>query len=192
MSISDKKLFLCNCNATLPLDAEGLARALELATSPKIHGQLCQKELASLVAADGDCLVACTQEAQRFEEAAGEAGKPQTINFVNIREAAGWSAEARAATPKIAALLAAAALPEPEPVPRVTFESQGNLLIVGPAQHALSRAGSPAHPARARGARPAGIRRKHAEHGEVDGGAAVDAAHAYRLRAHQARGALAA
>jgi heterodisulfide reductase subunit A-like polyferredoxin len=137
VSLSDKKLFLCDCNATLPIDAAALARALELAGAPKVYGQLCQKELAALVSAEGDCLVACTQEARRFEEAAEETGKPQTIAFVNIREAAGWSQEARGATPKIAALLAAAALPDPEPVPRVIFESQGNLLIVGPAKNAL-------------------------------------------------------
>jgi ferredoxin len=137
VTLQDKKLFLCDCNGTLPLDAEALARALELGAAPRIHGQLCQKELAALVQTGGEALVACTQEAQRFEDAAAETGKPRTINFVNIREAAGWSGEARAATPKIAALLAAAALPEPEPVPRVAFESQGRLLIVGAATPAL-------------------------------------------------------
>jgi ferredoxin len=137
VTISDKKLFLCNCNGTLPLDAEALARALESSGSIPIHGQLCQKELAALANADGDCLVACTQEAPRFDEATRETGKPQTLRFVNIREAAGWSQEARAATPKIAALLAAAALPEPEPVPRVAFLSEGRLLIVGQADAAL-------------------------------------------------------
>ena len=131
MSIGDKELLLCNCNGTLPLDAAALARALELAAVPRIHGQLCQKELGALVAAKGECLVACTQEAERFEEAVREGGGPRALGFVNIREAAGWSAETRAATPKIAALLAAAALPEPEPVPRVSFTSAGRLLIFG-------------------------------------------------------------
>src|SRR5262250_359269 len=121
----------------MPLDAEALARALESDGPIPIHGQLCQKELAALANAEGDCLVACTQEASRFDEAAHETGKPQTLRFVNIREAAGWSQEARAATPKIAALLAAAALPEPEPVPRVAFRSEGRLLIVGQADAAL-------------------------------------------------------
>ncbi|HTR58053.1 MAG TPA: 4Fe-4S binding protein [Casimicrobiaceae bacterium] len=137
MSLSDKKLFLCNCNATLPLDAAALSRALELAQAPMVHGQLCQKELAALTDSPGDCLVACTQEAERFRDASADGGKPQSLAFVNVREAAGWSQEARAATPKIAALLAAAALPEPEPVPRVTFSSEGTLLIVGQADAAL-------------------------------------------------------
>ena len=136
MSRTDKKLLLCNCNGTLPLDAEALSRVLQLAGAPNIHGQLCQKEIASLVDAEGDCLVACTQEAERFREAA-DGGKPQTIAFFNIREHAGWSQQARTATPKIAALIAAAALPEPEPVPRVTFTSEGRLLIAGQADAAL-------------------------------------------------------
>jgi ferredoxin len=138
MTLRDKDLHLCNCNGTLPLDAEALARVLELAAPLSVHTQLCQKELAAFAErSEGDIVVACTQEARRIGEAAGEAGKPQQLSFVNIREAAGWSAEGRAATPKIAALLAAAALPEPEPVPRVTFRSEGRLLIVGPADAAL-------------------------------------------------------
>jgi ferredoxin len=40
--------------------------------------------------------------------------------------------------PKIAALIAAAVLPDPQPVPRVSFKSGGQLLIIGPAAAALS------------------------------------------------------
>jgi heterodisulfide reductase subunit A-like polyferredoxin len=139
MSVRDKRLHLCNCNRTLPLDTEALARALDLAGPLPLHTQLCQKELAAFADhAAGDVIVACTQEARLFGDVAEDGGKTQAIRFVNIRETAGWSAEARAATPKIAALLAAAALPEPEPVPRVAFKSEGQLLIVGPAAAALS------------------------------------------------------
>ena len=134
MSVRDKTLHLCNCNRTMPLDEQALARALQMAGPLPVHTQLCQKELAAFADhAQGDVIVACTQEQRLFGDIADEAGKTQTIRFVNIREAAGWSAEARAATPKIAALLAAAALPEPDPVPRVAFNSEGRLLIVGPA-----------------------------------------------------------
>lgn len=138
MTLRDKELHLCDCNGTLPLDAERLARVLELAGPLPLHTQLCQKELAAFAErSEGDVLVACTQETRRIGAAAGEMGKAQQISFVNIREAAGWSSEGRAATPKIAALLAAAALPEPEPVPRVTFRSDGRLLVLGPAAAAL-------------------------------------------------------
>ncbi len=56
-------------------------------------------------------------------------------NKLLIRETAGWSAEAAAAAPKIAALLAVADLPEPAPVPVVAYQSHGKLLIIG---HAAS------------------------------------------------------
>lgn len=138
MTLRDKELHLCDCNATLPLDAPALARALELAGPLPVHTQLCQRELAAFAkGAAGDLVVACTQESQRIGAEIGGAGRVQQVSFVNIREAAGWSAEGRAATPKIAALLAAAALPEPEPVPRVAFRSEGRLLLVGPAAAAL-------------------------------------------------------
>ncbi len=139
MSVQDSTLQLCDCNGTMPLDPVALARALEIAGPLPLHRQLCQKELAAFVAgAAGDVIVACTQEARLFGDVAEEGGKTQTIRFVNVREAAGWSAEAGAATPKIAALIAAAALPESDPVPRIAFKSEGQLLITGPAGLALA------------------------------------------------------
>jgi ferredoxin len=138
MSVDAVNLHLCSCNATMPLDREALARALALAGVPAVHSMLCQKELARFAqGASGDVVVACTQEAKLFGAVAEEQGRARTIRFVNIRENAGWSREARAATPKIAALLAAAALPDPDPVPRVSYRSAGQLLIVGPAEPAL-------------------------------------------------------
>lgn len=77
-------------------------------------------------------VVACTQEQRLFGDLAVEArAKASVIKFVNIRETGGWSADAKNASPKIAALLAAAHMPDPEPVPTVTFKSAGRLLIIG-------------------------------------------------------------
>ena len=138
MSIEGVDLHLCSCNGTMPLDREALSRALSAAGIREVRSILCQRELAAFAReASGDVVVACTQEAKLFTSVADEQRRTRTIRFVNIRENAGWSDEARAATPKIAALLAAAALPEPEPVPRVTYRSEGQLLIVGPAAAAL-------------------------------------------------------
>jgi len=138
MSLADKHLHLCSCNGTMPLDAPALARALELAGTPVVRTMLCQKELAAFEGRTaGDVVVACTQEARLFGDVAEEGGKTQTIRFINIRETGGWSAEANVATPKIAALLALAGLPEPAPVPRVEYRSEGRVLIVGPAEAAL-------------------------------------------------------
>ncbi len=138
MSLADRNLHLCSCNGTMPIDPTALARALDLSGAPGVATMLCQKELALFAGrAAGEVVVACTQEARLFGDVAEEGGKTQTIRFINIRETGGWSAEAKAATPKIAALLALAGLPEPEPVPRVAYRSEGQLLIVGPAEAAL-------------------------------------------------------
>ncbi|MGI8895526.1 MAG: ATP-binding protein, partial [Casimicrobiaceae bacterium] len=138
MSLAEKKLFLCSCNTTMPLDGVALAQALDLPAAPVVHTMLCQRQLATFAAdAEGDVVTACTQEQRLFDDVATQAGKTQAIRFVNIRETAGWSAEARNATPKIAALLALAALPDPPPIPSVTYRSDGQLLIAGPLRAAL-------------------------------------------------------
>lgn len=73
-------------------------------------------------------MVACTQEARLFRELAPTA---RPIRFVNVRETAGWGREGGRAMPKIAALLAAAHLPEAEPVPAVGYRSAGRALLIG-------------------------------------------------------------
>jgi ferredoxin len=139
MSLASKTLKLCSCNGTIPLDPKRLAEALNTGQPVAIHRELCRKEAGAFQAslADPDLVVGCTQEAPLFSELAAAAQSQARISFVNIREAAGWSAEGKGAGPKIAALLAAAALPEPEPVPQVDYKSRGQLLIIGPAGAAL-------------------------------------------------------
>ncbi len=138
MTIAGKKLFLCSCNGTMPLDGAAIGKALGLPAAPGVHTMLCQRELAAFAeGASGDVIVACTQEARLLGDVAEEQGRAQSIRFVNIRETGGWSTEANAATPKIAALLAMAALPDPDPVPSVTYKSGGQLLITGPLDAAL-------------------------------------------------------
>src|SRR6185437_5841602 len=78
--------------------------------------------------AEASLIVACTQEAPLFADEAGErSGK---IDFVNLRETAGWSSEGNRAGPKMAALLAAASEPATD-YPFVTLSSQGVILIFG-------------------------------------------------------------
>ena len=116
---------LCDCNRTMALDAKALAGALKLGAPLTIHTELCRREVGAFHEAlqSGDCLVACTQEAPLFAELAEQAGAKHELKFVNIRETAGWSKESRQATPKIAALLAFADLPEPEPVSSTSYRS---------------------------------------------------------------------
>jgi len=136
---TDKTIKLCDCNQTMALDGKGLAAALKLRSPITVHTQLCRREAGAFNDAleSGDCVVACTQEAPLFAELAQHAGAKHALKFVNIRETAGWSGESRQATPKIAALLALACLPEPEPMPSVSYRSEGQLLIAGPAAVAV-------------------------------------------------------
>ena len=143
------RCLVCDCNATMPLDGKVLAPALRSARPVTIHHELCKRELDAFesalagAAADVESLtIACTQEAPLFAElAAGSPYKEVALNFVNIRETGGWSSQAGAAMPKIVALLAAAAMPEPAPVPGVSYKSAGSTLIVGDARAALDWAG---------------------------------------------------
>ncbi len=135
-----KDKLICNCNRTMPLDGRALGRALKLGAEPQISTELCRRHVASFEAAvknGGDLVVACTQEAPLFGELHEGLQGAGNIQFVNIRETGGWSAEAKNATPKIAALLALADLPEPEPVPVVSYRSGGSVLIIGPGPAAL-------------------------------------------------------
>ena len=61
------------------------------------------------------------------------------LSFVNIRENAGWSRDAKKAAPKIAALLAAAAEPVPD-FPLVSMTSDGVILIYGRDEKAIEAA----------------------------------------------------
>ncbi len=137
MSLEGKTLKVCSCNRTVALDAKALAAALKSNAPIEVHHQLCRKDAAAFQAALGesDVIVACTQEAPLFGELAG--GSSANIKFVNVREQAGWSPEGARAMPKIAALVATAALPEPEPAPAVEFKSSGQVLIIGPSAPAL-------------------------------------------------------
>jgi ferredoxin len=139
MSLASKTLKLCSCNGTIALDPKRLADSLKSGAPVTVHRELCRKESGAFQSSlsDPDVIVACTQEAPLFVELASAAQSQARLSFVNIREAGGWSAEGKGAGPKIAALLAAAALPAPEPVPEVEYASGGQLLIIGPAEAAL-------------------------------------------------------
>ncbi len=109
-----------------------------------VHTLLCRREAGAFqrAAKDGDdLLVACTQESRLFLELNEQTeGAPRVaerpIRFVNIRETGGWSKDAKGAAPKLAALIAAAQLPDPDPVATVSYRSQGRCLVIGPADDA--------------------------------------------------------
>ncbi|WP_431275486.1 4Fe-4S dicluster domain-containing protein [Variovorax ureilyticus] len=124
---------ICDCNQTMPLEPKALGAALT--ESLPLHSALCRREAPSFqraIQSGDDVVVACTQEKRLFGALAQQTPEATSpIRFVNIRETGGWSRDAKSAMPKIAALLAAAGLPEPDPVSTVGYASQGRLLIVG-------------------------------------------------------------
>ncbi|KIF80421.1 4Fe-4S binding protein [Noviherbaspirillum autotrophicum] len=133
---------VCNCNRTMPLDASaGSALGAALGTQAlPVASQLCRREVGAYLdtlQGSDQVVVGCTQERALFSELAEQRETTAPIRFVNIRETAGWGAQAKQALPKIAALLAAAALPDPEPVPSVDYVSNGSVLLIGPSSRVM-------------------------------------------------------
>ena len=112
------------------LDERAVARGC--GAELRMAEQLCMAQLDRFMAAlstGRPLTVACTAQAPLFAQEAAEAGAPAPT-FVNIREHAGWAAEGRAAGPKMAALIAAAAEPMPA-TPLVPLRSEGVTLVLG-------------------------------------------------------------
>jgi ferredoxin len=122
----------------MPLDVAAgreLATALG-STELQVATDLCRRQVVNLLPAlDGveQVVVGCTQERALFSELSEHKQSVAPLTFVNLRESGGWGKEGRQSLPKMAALLAAAALPAPEPVPSVAYQSHGHVLVVGPA-----------------------------------------------------------
>ena len=127
----------------MPLQPQTLGAVLN--ENLTLHSALCRREAGAFqkaIQSGDDVVVACTQEKRLFAEIGEQTeGATSVIKFVNIRETGGWSKDAANAMPKIAALLAAAQLPDAEPVATVTYKSAGRLLIVGALDQAEQIAG---------------------------------------------------
>lgn len=136
--VSPRKIFVCSCEGTMPLDTAAIARGCrngEIETA----NHLCRAEIErfrkAMIKSGDPVTVGCTQEATLFSEIAEEF-ENENVSFANIREQAGWSADAKKAGPKMAALLAAAVEPLPE-TPLVTLNSDGVILIYGLDERAI-------------------------------------------------------
>ncbi|MEL6978656.1 MAG: 4Fe-4S binding protein [Pseudomonadota bacterium] len=137
-------LLLCDCEGTARIDGEAIAPGCA------VHTNLCGRQASIVEAAlraDAPVTIACAQEATRFEEQsqdlaealAAEGAAPAPLAFVDLRDRAGWSDEAANAAPKMAALLAEAALSAP-PTPQTLVRSEGLCLIYGDGETALQAA----------------------------------------------------
>lgn len=115
----------------MPLDAEVIGRGC--GGRLKTADQLCGRDLDRVREALGTgapVTISCTLQAPLFDEVAAELGAEDRVSYAKIRETAGWSSQAKAAGPKMAALLAACAEPLPDAA-TVAIESQGVALIYG-------------------------------------------------------------
>jgi ferredoxin len=141
MDLKGKRILVCNCEISMPLDGAKLAKACG-ASGCEVHTQLCRAQIESFkaaVAGGAPLVVGCTQEAPLFEETRAEFGPDTPIRYANIRERAGWAEAGRDALPKIAALLAEATLDLP-PTPTVTMKSGGECLVYGRGEAAIEAA----------------------------------------------------
>ena len=132
MKLAERDILVCDCGGTMEIDAAKLGKACGAADGCAVATELCrtgieQFETALEASGDRPLIVACTQESATFEQVAEETGKP-IPEFINIREAAGWSEDGVAALPKIAALLRAATDTAPE-ARSLTLTSTGRCLI---------------------------------------------------------------
>ncbi len=134
-----RTILVCSCEGTMPLDGAALQRGCRGA-EVRTANQLCRAEIERFRAAAsgaGPVTVGCIQEAPLFAELAGDAAG--RIAYANLRETAGWSADAGKAGPKMAALLAAAAEPMPD-VAFVGLSSEGVTLVYGRDERAIEAA----------------------------------------------------
>lgn len=137
MRIDSKRVLLCDCGGSMPVDGRALGGD---AVEPTVHRTLCRSQLdrfQDALKTGEPLLVGCTQEAPLFAEVASETDVE--LSFVNIRETAGWSEEGGAATAKMAALIAAAAVPVP-PAKAVSMTSEGTCLVYGRDERTLAAA----------------------------------------------------
>jgi len=134
---------VCSCEDSMPLDAKALRRGCDARGAElRLGEQMCRGQLDRFLAAVGEgrpVTMACTLEAPLFTQEAEAAGATAPLSFVNVREHAGWSAEAADTGPKMAALLAAAAVPVP-PTTLVPLKSEGTTLVLGRDEAALAAA----------------------------------------------------
>ena len=116
MAERPRKILICSCEDTMPLDADAVRRACRGAEvidrPPSLPRRA--RALPRRVAGDGDRSPSPARRKRRCSPRSPPRPSAARITFVNIRETAGWSKDANDAGPKMAALIAAAAEPVPD------------------------------------------------------------------------------
>jgi ferredoxin len=142
MKVGGRRILICDCEGTMPLDGPALARACGAEGAAPVATQLCRAEIerfTSALSAGEPLAVACTQESPLFDEQRAEQGSATAVGYFDIRARAGWSTEGAAATPKLAALIAEAMVVAPA-APTLPLKSEGVTLIYGVDERALDAA----------------------------------------------------
>ena len=139
MSLEGKTLKVCSCNRTVALDAKALGAALNTGEPLAVHHQLCRRDAGAFQAALGKLA-----GRDRRLHAGGAALRRARRGLARAPSASSICASMPAGRPRLGAPRPRSrrcsrwlALPEPEPAPSVEFKSEGQLLIIGPADAAL-------------------------------------------------------
>jgi len=141
MEINGKKILICDCEGTIPLDKKLMSKACG-GGQVQINTHLCRSQLDNFSKAAGEkkpIVVGCTQEAPLFVETAEKIDSEANIAYVNIRERAGWSKEGDQSNPKIAALIAESTLEAPLAT-SVSMTSGGSILVAGDNENVIELA----------------------------------------------------
>ena len=156
MKLNQKHVLVCDCEGTMPIDGEALAKACgrgaEAEGDLKVATHLCRRQIEEFqrvagIAAEADetLLVACTQEAPLFLETGDDMPHAPRMAFTNIREKAGWSDAGKDKTAgtnltaKMAALLSEAAM-DLAGARSVSMKSDGTALVLGRGDDAVQAA----------------------------------------------------
>lgn len=156
MKLNQKHVLVCDCEGTMPIDGEALAKACGQGDAAegdlKVATHLCRRQIEEFqrvagIAAEADetLLVACTQEAPLFLETGDDLPHAPRMAFTNIREKAGWSDAGKDKkaggnlTAKMAALLSEAAM-DLAGARSVSMKSDGTALVLGRGDDAIQAA----------------------------------------------------
>src|SRR6056300_396995 len=143
-----KTLVLCSCDNTQSLDINTLKAAAQANEAVRVE-QLCGSDLGTAVQhlnSEANVVIACSQQAALFERLAdeieAETQQVAPLDFIDLRDRAGWSpksAKSKRITAKQSALLAAAQLESPI-VPLKNIVSEGICCIIGSTEQCIRMA----------------------------------------------------
>ena len=136
-----RTLLVCSCEDSMPLDVSAIRKGCP-GSKVETARHLCGTEIDLFkkhAAVDANLTVACTHQQALFSELLEEMKRETPVAFVNIRETAGWSRDAKTAAPKMAALLALGAEPAAD-IPMIALESEGVTIVYGRDEVAIDAA----------------------------------------------------